>query len=82
MIFLDDLSVLMQKVVEKGIVFMISKGGRPGYYSLYFALHPHSLRLNYHLNEKKIHRYADEHQGLRSFNDIDSVVDYVEKELG
>jgi len=84
MICLSDLSPLMQRTVVKGITFMISQSGQPDYYNLYFAKYTkrnNQVRLCYHEKEKQIFQYADENHPIIKFDDIDKVLEYVEREL-
>lgn len=77
---LNDLSALMFRVIEKGIVVMFSKV-RDGYYSLHFRNCEKSLKLMYHEEEKLIIQHADEEHPIIEFDDIDKVVGYVFSEL-
>lgn len=83
---LADLSSLMQRTIAKGITFMVSKSGVPNYYNLYFAKFTEkgncSVHLSYHEKEGKIYQYADENHPVIAFGDVDSVLDYVRKEIG
>jgi len=85
MIYLSDLSPLMQRTIAKNITFMISQSGLPNNYNLYFAKHTgrenHSIHLSYDLNEGQIFQYADENHSFIEFNSIDEVLNYVDKEL-
>lgn len=83
MIYLNNLSELMQRVVEEGIVFTVSKG-REGCYRLdltKYTDYMRSLRFMYHAETKQIIQYADDNYPLVRFDDIDSVVEYVVSEL-
>lgn len=86
-ICLLDLSSLMQNTIAKGIVFMISQSGVPGYYyNIHFAKYidrvgNRSVHLRFHESEGQIIQYADEDHSVIEFNDINSVLEYVETEL-
>ena len=86
MICLSDLSPLMQRAIAKEITFMISKSGISDYYNLYFAKYidgvgNNSVRLCYHEKEEKIYQYADGNHPVISFDNINEVLEYVDKEL-
>lgn len=86
MIYISDLSPLMQRTIEKGITFMVSQSGLPSYYNIYFAKYidgkgNSSVHLSYHEEEKLIIQYADENHPTIKFDDINEVLDYVDEEL-
>ena len=86
MICLSDLSPLMQRTISEGITFMVSQSGLPGNYNLYFAKYVDgkgnsSVRLHYHEKEGKIYQYADEEPSVIPFDDVNSVLKYVQVEL-
>ena len=81
----SDLSVLMELVIDLGIVFMVSQSGIPGNYNLYFAKHTKkgnkSLKLSFEEKTKAIYQYADTENGFKIFTDIDSVLEHVCNEI-
>jgi len=86
MIYLIDLSPLMQRTIEEGITFMVSQSGIPNYYNLYFAKYVDrkgnsSVRLSYHQNEGVVYQYADEKHSIIKFETIDDVLKHVISEL-
>lgn len=85
MIYLSDISPLMQRTIAKGITFMVSQSGVPDYYNLYFAKYTHkgnqSIRLSYHKSKGRILQCADENHPTIEFNDIHDVLNYINKEL-
>jgi hypothetical protein len=86
MIYLSDISPLMQHTIAKGITFMVSQSGIPNNYNLYFAKYidkkgNQSMRLSYHENQGKILQYADENHSIIEFDTIFDVLDYVNEEL-
>jgi hypothetical protein len=86
MIYLSDLSPLMQRAIAKGITFMVSQSGIPHNYNLYFAKYTDkgncSVLLSYHEQQGKIYQCADENHPVIPFSDINDVLDYVCDELG
>ncbi len=80
MIQLNNLPALMLRVVEEGLVVMLSKV-RDGYYSLYFGDHERSLRFMYHEEDELIIQYADKEHSIIEFDDIDKVAEYVFSEF-
>lgn len=86
MIYLTDLSPLMQRTIAKGITFMVSQSGLPNNYNLYFAKYVDgkgncSCRLSYHETEGNIYQYADGEHPVIVFDSVDEVVEYVESEF-
>jgi len=81
MIYLSDLSPLMQRAIAKGITFMVSQSGIPHNYNLSFTKYTDkgncSVHLNYHELQGKIYQYADENHPVIPFSDINDVLDYV-----
>ena len=80
MIIKADLSPLMQRTVDKGITFMISQSGQPGYYNLHFAkyvLSNKAVHLQFHEEEQTAYQYADGEHPVIAFNNIDEVLAYV-----
>jgi hypothetical protein len=76
----------MQRTIAKGITFMVSQSGLPGYYNLYFSKYVDragvkQVRLSYHEKEERILQYADEEHPVIEFSDVDSVLRYIEAEL-
>ena len=84
MIYLPDLSHLMQRVIAKGITFMVSQSGVPNYYNLYFAKHMgmrlgnRSIYLTFNENKNIIYQCADENHPMIEFNSVDEILDYVD----
>lgn len=74
MIYLSDLSPLMQRAIAKGITFMVSQSGIPHNYNLYFAKYTDkgncSVLLSYHEQQGKIYQCADENHPVIPFSDI------------
>ena len=85
MIDLNDISDIMQELVEKGFTFMFSKSGLPGIYNIYSAYHNgkenNSVYLTYKIEKKEIIQYADETHPIIVFNSKDDVIYYVSDEL-
>lgn len=86
MIYLSNLSPLMQRTVAQGITFMISQSGLPNKYNLRFAKYTkakgnHVVRLIYHQIQLTIYQYADLGHPYMEFADINDVLDYVVTEL-
>ena len=85
MITLNDISDIMQELVEKGFTFMFSKSGLPGIYNIYSAYHNgkenNSVYLKYEIERKEIIQCADETHPIIVFNSKDDVISYVSKEL-
>lgn len=85
MIKLQDMSELMQKVIETGATFMISQSGVPGYYSIYAAYHSgahnRQVRLTFHEKDGIIVQYADLEHCAAEFDNINSVFGYICREL-
>lgn len=85
MISLNDISDIMQELVEKGFTFMFSKSGLPGIYNIYSAYHNgkenNSVYLRYEIERKQVVQSADETHPIIVFNSKDDVISYVSNEL-
>lgn len=86
MVYLNDLSILMQRTISLGITFMVSQSGVPNNYNLYFAKYVEGegskqVRLSFHENESRVIQYADEEHPAIHMESVDGVIDYVAREL-
>lgn len=84
MIKLQDLSDIMQKVVAKGAVFMVSQSGLPGHYSInaaYYNKTNKSVHLTFYEKDGVIVQAADLDHPVIEFKDVDSVVAYIFEEV-
>lgn len=74
MINLNDISDIMQELVEKGFTFMFSKSGLPGIYNIYSSYHNgkenNSVYLKYEIERKQVVQSADETHPIIVFNII------------
>lgn len=85
MITLNDISDIMQELVEKGFTFMFSKSGLPGIYNIYSAYHNgkenNSVYLKYEIERKEVIQCADETHPTIVFKSKYDVINYVCNEL-
>lgn len=80
----SDLSVLMQRIIDRKITFMISQSGINKDYNLYFAAHTDQnryVRMGYDEQKGIIYHCADENHNSMKFSDVDDVISFVVQEL-
>lgn len=85
MITLNDISDIMQELVDKGFTFMFSKSGLPGIYNIYFSYHNgkeyNSIHLKYQSEKNQVVKCADETHPIIVFNSKYDIISYVCNEL-
>lgn len=86
MLELKDFSDVMQRIISTGATFMISQSGIPGNYSICAAYHDgkdnKSARITFREEDGVAVQPADLEHPVIEFNDVDSVVAYMCKEVG